>query len=473
MNLKLSQYTVFSNPVDDSGKVLVFSTRSGSILAISSLCHQFLTTNHVELIPGEMLQKLMHACVVVPESDNELDSIISENIASCNDDNGTLLMVIQPSANCQLGCYYCGQAHTKNSIQKHTYDTIISRIKNKLEKGTYHSLVISWFGGEPLMALGEMRDITRQLQTICAERGVIYKSKMVSNGLALKEQVFVELVRDMGMRSIEITLDGIEEDHDSHRYTKGGGKSFKTIYSNLKNIVNRSDFRELNCKISIRCNIDELNKDAFMPLFHKLRSDKILSSLVSCYAASIYSWGNDAHKGALARVEYAEKELNWDSELFQIGFRKWSIPARNRKLCLATIPSQEMFDAFGNTYNCTEISYVPAYDNSEYKVGQVEGDYYIPLPVVKTSDAINLANWNETLKTDKFPCHTCNMLPVCGGRCPKQWYEGNAACPSAKYIMPDRLVAHYFMLNSHKMQPSEKQKMIDFHKKKWVTNILS
>lgn len=441
-------------------------------MMISSLCHQFLRNGDVSSIPESMLDKLIKSQVVVHEEEDELTNIIEENISSCNDDAGFLKIVIQPSANCQLGCYYCGQTHSKESVSERTYSAIIDRIVGKLDAGNFDKLHIAWFGGEPLMALDEIRVITQKLQTICLTRNIAYESSMVSNGLILKEKVFVELVKNMGMISVELTLDGTEDDHDKHRYTKGKGKSFKTIYNNLKDIVRRSDFLDLGCKISIRCNIDELNKNAFVPLLKKLHEDNILT-FVKCYAASIYSWGNNAHKGAMERTAFAQEEILWKSQLFQMGFPAWVIPPRKKKLCLSTVPSSEMIDAFGNVYNCTEISYVPSYEASAHKTAVIENDSFIALPVIKTADAMKLADWNESLRENNFPCHTCNLLPVCGGSCPKQWHEGNAPCPNPKYVMPEHLLFHYLMLHGPQMESSEKQKLIAFHENPWVTNVLS
>ena len=209
-----------------------------------------------------------------------------------------------------------------------------------------------------------------------------------------------------------------------------------------------------------------------MPLMMKLKKDDILSK-VTCYPMGIYSWGNDAHKGAVERNDFAQKELVWKSELFGMGLSAKVIPMRKKKLCVATTPSEEMVDAFGNVYNCTEVSYAPVYDAAEYKVGFVGGDTYFSLPVIQASDAANLANWNNTLKENVFPCHTCNMLPVCGGGCPKQWYEGNAPCPTTKYVMPERLLFHYLVQRKPLMGLAERQQLVGFHNLQWVTNILS
>ena len=68
-----------------------------------------------------------------------------------------------------------------------------------------HRVLVIVSGGEPLMRK-DLAEIGRALK----QRG--YPWGMVTNGLALTEQRFREL-REAGLRSISVSLDGLEEDH--------------------------------------------------------------------------------------------------------------------------------------------------------------------------------------------------------------------------------------------------------------------
>ena len=65
-----------------------------------------------------------------------------------------------------------------------------------------------------------MRSLTRRLREITDQLGYPYSSKMVSNGLALTPPVAQEVVRDLLVDRIEITLDGPAEYHNRRRATK-------------------------------------------------------------------------------------------------------------------------------------------------------------------------------------------------------------------------------------------------------------
>ena len=53
------------------------------------------------------------------------------------------------------------------------------------------------------------------------------------------------------------------------------------------------------------------------------------------------------------------------------------------------------------------------------------------------------AGFNDRLRDRQYPCHECSLLPVCGGYCPKKWYEGVVPCPAFKYNIEQRLLMAY------------------------------
>lgn len=438
---KLSYYTILTEPINESGHRILFSTRSGKTLVIPALCHEFLTTDRCDAIPAEVLTKLRRMQAVVPAAEDELAQVVRENQADIEaEQSQTLYEVIQPAAMCQLGCYYCGQQHSKDYLDPGMTDQILARIRQKAARGSFRKLYIGWFGAEPLMAIRQMRELTPRLKALAAEFGMSYGAKIVTNGLSLKENVFVELTRQMHVDSFEVTLDGVAAYHDRHRYTKEGGASFDLIFNNLSRILNRPDYSDFGCGISIRCNVDEDNIEGVTPLIHLLAEHGLQRKISYFYPIGIYAWGNDAHKKSLTKEAFARYEMGWIAEMLRLGFPySRVVPGRVKKVCMAVSKSSEMYDAFGNVFNCTEVSYVPQYEGTDYVLGRVND------PALGFGKKRPLADWNDTLLTDRFPCHTCKMLPVCGGGCPKSWHEDMRACPTPKFNIKDRLLLTYAM----------------------------
>lgn len=463
---KFSYYVIVSEPVNIAGNCILFSTRTSKELLVTPAVLLSLQANLIELIPEPILQKLIDYKFVVPESELELETIIQEN-KDATEKSSVLYEVIQPSAMCQLGCYYCGQKHTKDYVSNDIQEKIIERIRLKASLGKYKTLHIGWFGAEPLMGYSQMRTLTPRLKEIATEFGMKYSAKVVTNGLSLKDGVFEDLTKNLSVNEIEITLDGTAEYHDQHRYTKAGGKSFDLIFQNILNIVRKPDFEAYKCKLSIRCNVDKKNEAGVSPLIQQM-AESGLKDKVAFYMIGVYAWGNDAHKASLTKEEFSERELEWSAEMLEYGFRGIKgKPSRTKEVCFTVSKTSEMYDAFGNIYDCSETSYVPAYDNSDYKLGNLSKDH----KNVNLKRSI-LNDWNDTLLTDQFPCHSCKMLPVCGGGCPKSWHEDMRACPTAKFNIKDQILLNYYQLRNQQNDSSKIQELIGLYPdKKWLQSL--
>ena len=108
---------------------------------------------------------------------------------------------------CNVHCLHCGSDCVASVEQPdmpaedflHVIDTEVTPHVDP------HKVLIIISGGEPLMRK-DLADVGRALM----ERG--YPWGMVTNGLAMTEKKFKEL-REAGLRSITVSLDGLEEDH--------------------------------------------------------------------------------------------------------------------------------------------------------------------------------------------------------------------------------------------------------------------
>lgn len=443
MEYKLSKYTIFTDPIEETKddkleiRYLLYSTLTNQILLLSSEAKYKIDNERWQDLSNETMDELLLHKFVVPSELNELNEIIQENKNTIANES-LLYFVIQPTAFCQLGCDYCGQEHKKVNLNKNYYSSIINRIASKIETGKFNALKIGWFGGEPLVGLKQIRELTYLFKEFCDSKGLNYMAKIVTNGLSLKESIFEELVNELHINEIEVTLDGIAEFHDQRRHTKSKEDTFDIIFKNLKTIIDRSDFISLNVRLSIRCNVDKRNWEGVSPLIKLLAENGFPEKIAYFYPIGVYSWGNDAHMGSLTKEEFAEKEIDWIIEMIKVGFRPSLLPGRVKSVCLAVSPTAEMIDAYGNIFNCTEVSYVDKYKDTNYILGN--------LKINEISNSINrpLSDWNDQiLNSSQLPCTSCVMLPVCGGACPKSWNEDMRACPSNKFNIKEKLLLSY------------------------------
>ena len=459
---KLSKYIVCTPSLSKEKSTIIFSTYTGKKIILTDDFFDYLKKNKFNEIPKIFIDKLLLYGIIVPYDLDELELVVSKNEESiAQGDKNTIYIVIQPSAGCQLGCYYCGQSHSKNNLTEFNVENILSRVEKKLlDNKCVKTLTIGWFGGEPLLGLPQIRILTKGFIELANKHNIVYNAKMITNGLSLKPAIFSELTRILKIKSIEVTLDGIAKYHDKHRFTKEGRGSFSLISKNLESIFEMPTFYEHKCDISIRCNVDSANFEGVKDLIDYMYERKYFEKISNFYIAGIYSWGdNHADKLSLSKEEFSKFEIVILTHLLKLGVKSKIIPKRTEGVCLSVSATSEVIDTFGNVSNCTETPLIPNYQE-QWILGNIK-DNELQLNV---KDKLN--TWNQDLKVLDVPCNTCEMLPVCGGACPKSWHEKNIACPSAKFNIKQRLNLYELLVNK---EHDEKLKSINFFLEKMVS----
>ena len=431
--MKLSKYIELSEPFGKNNHRILFSIINAKSLLINKHVYKALINNSFEKLSWEVFNNLCDLNILIQGEVNETLEFLNESETFINN-NQTLYEVIQPSADCQLGCSYCGQVHNKKIFNNNLDDKLIERIEKKLFSKKYVHLSIGWFGGEPLLAISKIENLTKRLKKIVDTKSITYSSSITTNGVGLRKSIFRRLV-NCNVREIDITLDGYLEEHDIRRPVKSVDfvSSYKIILKNLCEITQMEEFEENETRLIIRSNIDKKNYKKIILLIDDLIRNGLHKKIHTFYLAPIHSWGNDAHKDSLDNIEFSKVEIEIMIYLIKNGFKIGVLPNSTKKqVCMSLSKQGEVYDAYGNIFNCTEIPYVEVYKESNYYLNSLNG--------TEGQNERSFNSWIEDLKNGDFPCTNCKILPICGGACPKAWYEGNPPCPSIKYNLKDRLL---------------------------------
>ena len=134
-----------------------------------------------------------------------------------------------PTEKCNFRCVYCYEDFLLGRMSNETVGAISGYISRRWP--TLTSLSISWFGGEPLNALGVIEEIMLRAAKERPENAHL-SSNMTTNAFRLSRNVFDKLI-DLGIDSYEITLDGDPEVHNQRRVLSNGSGTFETIWQNL------------------------------------------------------------------------------------------------------------------------------------------------------------------------------------------------------------------------------------------------
>ncbi|MXO33104.1 radical SAM/SPASM domain-containing protein [Apibacter sp. B2912] len=449
---KLSKYLI---DVDlENGEILLYSTKTGKLICLSEEIYKLIVNKKYNKINDKILYKLFYFQIIISEDENEQELIINDLLNLSSIKNKFLNLTIQPTANCQLGCNYCGQIHEKLNMSESLVTEVYNYIKYKLELGNYKNLNITWYGGEPLLGFSSIKILSEKLILLCSKINVDYSAMMITNGLGLKENIFSDLVH-FNILKYQITLDGDKISHDNSRFTKKKGRTFDAILSNIVKAVANPIYDEKKCKIFIRCNVHKDNYKSIDNLIDHLYELGI-SKKISMNFAPVHDWGKNYAKEnvGLAPEYFGELEIEWLLKMKEYGFRhsKSLLPEKKYSTCMVTNLDSELIDAKGRLSYCWEIPYTPEFDyeNSEMFHGHILKREY------KDRNNLPLGNWYESINQVEYKttCKNCKFLPVCLGDCPINWYKGFASCPSFKYNIKDLMVLEY--INNKEMLNGER-----------------
>ena len=125
-------------------------------------------------------------------------------------------------------------------------------------------LVLTFFGGEPLLNLAVMYSLAEELWDASQARGMRMLINVITNGLLLTPEV-IDRLQPFGLNGVKITLDGDRVTHDRMRPLRGGQGTFDRIIANLRRIAGR-------CQIAIGGNFDESSVASYPALLEYLAS---------------------------------------------------------------------------------------------------------------------------------------------------------------------------------------------------------
>ena len=192
---------------------------------------RYLNTAEEVYNENQITNKLISKGFLIPQNyneENELEKIFLDKV---NDNK--LNMIIAPTGKCNLRCTYCCEDFRSGSMSKSVQESIIKFVEKNI--GKYNGVNIDWFGGEPLLAMDVIENLSTNIIRICNENKKIYTSFITTNGTLLDLSSFKKLYK-LNVIMYQITIDGVKSVHDSQRIGINNQPTFNQIVSNLETI---------------------------------------------------------------------------------------------------------------------------------------------------------------------------------------------------------------------------------------------
>jgi len=141
-----------------------------------------------------------------------------------------LNLIILPTEACNFRCTYCYETFENRKMSR----PVVTGIKSLIDRrgADLDALEISWFGGEPLLALDIIAEISKHALDVAKTKGFAFRSGMTTNGYFLDQDRFAQCLNHK-IDFFQISLDGNPDDHNASRKLASGGGTFDRIWSNL------------------------------------------------------------------------------------------------------------------------------------------------------------------------------------------------------------------------------------------------
>lgn len=412
------QKSLFTIEMNINDRLVLYNTFSSGILSLDKeYKERYEKLSNFSFKSGiydDLKRELIKGNMIVSKEDDEIAKLnLINNLSRFKND--VLSLTIAPTMECNFACIYCYEkGHRNKSMDKKILDQTIRFINNNLfnKKG----LGITWYGGEPLLAIDEMEYIYENVKKNFCEN-FSYSSGIVTNGYLLDREMAIRL-NNLNVEHVQITLDGDRENHDTRRFMVDGQKTYDVIVNNIKEIYDIIN-------ISVRINVDHTNKNSINSIFNSL--GKEVYEKINIYIAPVDNI-NDTFVNArcIQKQEFAELDIKFDKVLQAKGKDK-NMPGMAISGCGANMYNSFIIHPSGNLYKCWNHM-----GQEDKVVGNVYGELFI-------NEIFSRFVLEENIDEE---CRTCNIIPLCYGGCSDHRIRNrdmNNRCQSHKFNIEKQL----------------------------------
>lgn len=321
-------------------------------------------------------------------------------------DSSILSATILTTLACNLKCTYCFEqgVDSNTSMTQEVITNTCRWLIERMEQIRPKELVIIFFGGEPLLNLKAVKQISKTLFQESRKQNVKLSIDIITNGILLTPKL-IDLLLPFGLRQVKVTLDGDQETHDKMRplkLTNNKNKgTYKIILDNLLKIKGK-------VPIFIGGNYDDNSKAHIPALLDDLKELGFTNEIEKIAFKPILGFPNHK-KNSIHKIDacsFSETNIDDFYWLVQETEKRGFNPMIKIALgpCEAVRENSFTIDPSGIIYKCSAMV-----GREEYSVGNVTKDW--------DSSSYNSVNVSFMTSDAWKNCMNCKFLPLCGGGC--------------------------------------------------------
>ncbi len=303
-------------------------------------------------------------------------------------------LILLPTEQCNFRCFYCYEDFKLKTMKRSTIDAVKNFITRR---GDLDHFSISWFGGEPMLAMPVIEEISDHVKSL-VDRGQFkkFQSAITTNGFFLTNDNLDTLYKS-GVKKFQITLDGDTETHDSLRKDSKGRGTFYTIWAHLENIKRRTDLFDVEVYLRLHYQPSTVSRiKAFVPEIDSAFLDDSRFKLLF-HSVEPLGGPNDQILKQMSRVEKSQLEAEFQ-ELMSHGrqLAKSFIQSDGAYICYAAKVNSLIIRSNGSLAKCTV-----AFSDTRNSVGTLVADGSLIV------DGKKMSGWIDSLKSKDLKQLAC------------------------------------------------------------------
>ena len=395
---KISKFNYIRN---DKKGYLIYNTLYNSLVRLSPLEYEKLLGK--KKTGKELRKNFKKHGLIIAEKLDEMDIYNQWCSLQRKVDRPYISINITATLKCNARCYYCYESGVKHSdFEEKQLFLLIKFLKERVREND--TLLLNWFGGEPLMNKKVLNFVSNELKRY----GISFCSYIITNGsLINKKMVTTDFIR-WNVKDVQITLDGLGETYEKRKaYIDQKRNIFLRILQKIELVAKNG------VRVHIRLNVDRRNKMEILDLLKLLNTNFGQLNEVTWYPA--FLTGDDLTEDEKVSFVKDMLYITQNPAKMNIGRRLYSMP--KIRACMRNDPKSFSIDVFGHVYSCEHLV-----GRKEKFIGTLK----------EFDDQKNLCRTNVTLREE---CKKCVFLPKCMGGCAANLETNDEACMIEKYMI--------------------------------------
>lgn len=379
--------------------MIVYNALSDSLLFLLPELYEIYESNmgnpeKISRIHPDFFEALKKKGFLVEDSVDEYEEALKK-VKEQERNEERAQITINPTLDCNFRCWYCYEKHLSGSRMSATvYASCLKFLEKTVKRDDIKHIVLSFFGGEPLLYYTDIVKPVIEFAKACAEA---YNKSidfyMTTNGFLLSESVVEDLSEIGVLIDFQIAIDGNEKRHNKIKFLESGDGSYATVVQNILRIVKKGH------PVTIRCNYSSGTIKSFVDVADDLEE---ISSHENVMVSFHKIW--QASESGQLEKDFAEVVRVFRKKGFRI-----SIQGGENWLCYADQRNNAVINHDGRVYVCT------ARDFGENYVGVLN----------ENGDIAFNERYEQrfSIKYRSDSCRMCKIFPLCMQGCSQDVWE--------------------------------------------------